>query len=199
MTTRPQRILNPVIKTTERKKITDLTLPKHSGDVLRQMNVRDKKIYCYLLKQKGWTLQSMATELGVTREMVRLYIKFAETQDVYSLEHLEIPDVPVIITERLVHEPMKPDSDVVARLLELQPLAQQVRSSSPKFREEAEEYTALLAKEVARGITVYQLGKALGVTYGAIQFRLTRYGYKPVGNGKTKAYQLIHEQNRKRG
>lgn len=197
--TRPPRKFNLIVKTVEITQKHDLTLPKHTGDVLRQMNVRDKKIYCYLLKQKGWTLQSMANELGITREMIRLYVKSAETDEVYSLEHLDIPDLPVIVIEKVVHEPVKPDSEVVAKLLELQPLAQQVRSSSPNFRKEAEEYTALIAKEVDRGISVYQLAKALGITYSAILFRLTRYGYKPVGTGTSKSYNSIQEQNRNRG
>jgi hypothetical protein len=133
ITTRPRKI-NPVVKTTEKVKNQHLTLPKEVGELLRTLSVRDKKIYCYLLKQKGWTLQSMGDELGVTREMIRLYTKNADLSDTTSVSHLPIPELPVIITERIVHEPIKPDSDVVAKLLELQPLAQQVRSSSPKFR-----------------------------------------------------------------
>jgi predicted transcriptional regulator len=199
MTTRPPRILNPVIKKIEKTKTQHLTLPKEVGEALRSATLRDKKIYCYLLKQKGWTLQSMADELGVTREMIRLHVKGADLTDTTVASYLPLPDLPVIVTERVVHEPIKPDSAIVDRLKELQPLAQKVRSSSPNFRVEAEEYTALIAKEVERGVPVYQLAKALGVTYSALLFRLTRYGYKPVGTGKSKAYNAIHEQNRKRG
>jgi hypothetical protein len=94
---------------------------------------------------------------------------------------------------------IEPSAETLARLLELKPMAMSVRSNSPKFRAEAEEYTRLLdhAHRV-EGVTLYRLAKRLGVTHGAIRFRLARYGYKLPKNASSKVYQPILEQNRVR-
>jgi hypothetical protein len=79
---------------------------------------------------------------------------------------------------------VEPSAETLARLKELQPKAQQVRSTSPRYRQEAEEYTALLNKaHVEEGVSVYRLAKRLGITHSSIRFRLARYGYKPTPTG----------------
>jgi hypothetical protein len=94
------------------------------------------------------------------------------------------------------HVPIEPTPETLARLLKLQPLAQQVRANSPAYRKESEEYTALLdyAHKV-EGVTLYRLAKRLGVTHGAIRFRLVRYGYLET-TGTSTVYKKIVEANR---
>jgi hypothetical protein len=82
-------------------------------------------------------------------------------------------------------------------MLELQPIVKQVRGNSPKYREEAEEYTWLLHKaHNLDGVTLYRLGKRLGITHAAIRFRLARYGYKLAPNATSKTYTAILDKNR---
>jgi predicted transcriptional regulator len=172
-------------------------LPKETGDLLRGLStLAERRAYCRLLVDKGWTLQSIANELFVTREMVRLYTKHEDSDLFEIVSHLPVPDVPVITEQVYVRTWVEIDPQVLKRLKELQPLAQQVRSHSPRYRAEGEEYTRLIAGEIERGVLSWKIAEALGVTHGAINFRMTRYGYKPIGTGKTKAYQPIIASNR---
>lgn len=174
-----------------------LELPKETGDLLRGLStLTERRAYCRLLVEKGWTLQSIANELFITREMVRLYTKHEESDLFEIVSHLPVPDVPVVKEQVYVRTWIEIDPQVLKRLLELQPLAQLVRSHSPRYRAEAEEYTKLIADEIARGVLSWKIAKALGVTHSAINFRMTRYGYKPLGTGKTKAYKAIIGSNR---
>jgi hypothetical protein len=45
-------------------------------------------------------------------------------------------------------------------------------------------------------VTLYRLAKRLGVTHGALRFRLVRYGYKQAISAESKAYTPILQQNR---
>jgi len=174
-----------------------LELPKETGELLRGLStLTERRVYCRLLVEKGWTLQSIANELFITREMVRLYTKHEDSDLVEIVAGLDVPDVPVVTEQIYVRTWVELDPQVLKRLLELKPLAQQVRSHSPRYRAESEEYTKLIADEIARGVLSWTVAKALGVTHSAINFRLTRYGYKPIGTGKTKAYFPIIASNR---
>lgn len=145
------------------------------------------------LRDKNWTLESIAAASGITRERVR---QIAKTPYAPINLGLDLPTPPL--------KPVKPKPTYVeptpatlARLLELQPLAQQVRSNGKKYREEAEEYTALLNHaHTVEGVTLYRLAKRLGVTHGALRFRLVRYGYKTPVNATSKVYTPILLENR---
>jgi hypothetical protein len=72
-----------------------------------------------------------------------------------------------------------------------------VRSNGKKYREEAEEYTKLLNHaHTVEGVTLYRLAKRLGVTHGALRFRLVRYGYKKPVTATSKVYTPILKENR---
>lgn len=180
----------------------DLVLPYEVGKALRDLPIAERKAYCLLLVEGNWTLQSIANELFVHRQTVLDYTRSAEANNpdvLAKVWDLPVPKLPrIVVSEKYVRDIVEIDSDVLKQLIELQPMAQLVRSHSPKYREEAETYTKLLAQEIDRGVTSYQLSKALGITIGAISFRLTRYGYKPLGTGKSKAYNSIIEKNRKK-
>lgn len=171
------------------------TLPsdiKQTFDEIIDNQERDYLITA--LRDKGWTLESIASASGITRERVR-QISGATTA------------IPVGLSETLPEPPLKPEkpkpvyiepsAETLARLLELQPLAQLVRSNGTKYRAEAEEYTALLNHaHVVEGVTLYRLAKRLGVTHGALRFRLVRYGYKTADKATSKVYTPILEKNR---
>jgi hypothetical protein len=149
---------------------------------------------------KGWTLESVGNALDLTRERIRQLESKAKPIDALSILAkpgiYPVPDVPTRTVEVDVVEYVEPSPETLARLLELQPLAQQVRSVSPRFREAAEEYTSLLNyAHTVEGVPLYRLAKRLGVTHGALRFRLVRYGYLAT-SGKSRAYNRIHEKNR---
>lgn len=157
--------------------------------------------YATTLRAEGWTLQSISELFGWTRERVRQVAKATGVATAEILvKHYDLP-VPELPTrpKRVPPTYIEPSAETLARLLELKPMAMSVRSHSPKFREEAEEYTRLLdhAHRV-EGVTLYRLAKRLGVTHGALRFRLARYGYKAPVNASSKVYRPILEQNRVR-
>jgi hypothetical protein len=112
---------------------------------------------------------------------------------------IEIP-APPSKAEREKRTYVEPTPQTLKRLLELQTYAQQVRSNGKKYRAEAEEYTALLNHaRVVEGVTIYRLAKRLGITHGAVRFRLARYGYIQPKSGSSKVYQPIVSDNRALG
>lgn len=162
----------------------------HFNDI--PSNVRDQLIRG--LRFKGWTLEAIASASSLTRERVR---QIASTPSSTSVSlTVEIPEPP-IKPERPRPVYIEPSPATLDRLLELQPYAQQVRSSGKKYRAEAEEYTALLNHaHVNEGVTLYRLAKRLGVTHGALRFRLVRYGYKQPITATSKVYTPIVQENR---
>lgn len=132
----------------------------------------------------------------MTRERVRQINSYDEMATALddSLTVPELPNKP----EKVARVFVEPSPQILERLLELQPLAQQVRSNALRFREEAEEYTALLWESHSKGgVPLYRLAKRLGVTNSAIRFRLIRYGYiTPVVESNSKVYSPINPKNR---
>jgi len=174
-----------------------LTLPSEVADTFA--TITDKRVrnaYITKLRNAGWTLSSIAEVSGVTREGVRQ--RSSKNLDVTLANGLFVPTLPVIeIPDKEPRTFIEPDPIDLARMLELQPIVKQVRGNSPKYREEAEEYTWLLHKaHNLDGVTLYRLGKRLGITHAAIRFRLARYGYKLAPNATSKTYTAILDKNR---
>lgn len=183
--------------------------PTHLVEVYQDVSAGlDKKTlismrrnYAMVLKSAGWTYQTISGLFGVSREAVRQMIA------VHSEDNSEASSREVVESYGLAveHPPTKPEREkkvyaepepeVLARLLELKPLAQQVRSSSPRFREEAEEYTRLVYETHKSGVSLYRLAKRLGVTHSALRFRLVRYGYE-TAEGTSAVYKPIVAKNR---
>ena len=147
------------------------------------------------LCENHWTYEAVATACGITRERVR-QICLAEPTGAPAVILFDIPTPPVkIARSKPVY--IEPKPETLKRLLELQPYAQQVRSYGKDYRQEAEEYTSLLNyAHTVEGVTLYRLAKRLGVTHGALRFRLVRYGYKKTVTATSKFYNPIIEENR---
>jgi hypothetical protein len=170
-------------------------VPQHIADFFKapiDTNTRDNLIRS--LCDKHWTYEAVAAACDITRERVRQVARKAPaTADEFPFE---IPEPP-IKPEREKPAYVEPSPETLKRLLELQPYAQQVRSNGKKYREEAEEYTALLNHaHTVEGVTLYRLAKRLGVTHGALRFRLVRYGYKQPVTAQSKVYTPIVRENR---
>lgn len=157
--------------------------------------------YVKALRMKGWTLQAIAGALGVTRERIRqientaspsLLVHVLSNPGNFPVPELETKEVEVPDTTLIL-----PSEVTLKRLLELQPFAQKVRWDQAEHRAAAEEYTALLwHAHSVEGVTIYRLAKCIGVTHGAIRFRLARYGYLQPKTAKSKAYTPIKDKNR---
>ena len=151
----------------------------------------DRNDYMKALHEVGWTGRAIAVACKMSAERVYQIIAGGSPTRPIPLG-LAIPQPPrKMVKEKLVTTYTEPAPEMLARMRELQPLAQLVRSSSPKYRAEAEEYTYLINEATKQGCTVYRLAKLLGVTHSALAFRLVRYGYRTTTHGQTKAYQPV--------
>lgn len=176
-------------------------LPKEIHNAFSALKGSERDALIKGLVDNHWTYEAVANASGLTRERVR---QIANAVDRLAKEfdfdlNIEIPEPP-IKPEREKPQYVEPSPDTLARLLELQPYAQQVRSNGTKYREEAEEYTALLNHaHTVEGVTLYRLAKRLGVTHGALRFRLVRYGYKKPVTATSKVYDPVIRENRALG
>lgn len=183
--------------TTELRK-TQLILPQDVVAAFEKLgdNLETRNLYAATLRRAGWTLASISKAMGITRERVRQVAEsFGETLPPLP-SHLPIPTPPAKPV-RARKQYTEPDPAKLARLLELQPLAQQNRHNSEEYRQAAEDYTALVWEvHNTDGVTLYRLAKRLGVTHGALRFRLARYGYKLPESGVSKVYTRIDPSHR---
>ena len=183
-----------------------LVLPDNVQLILKSLDGKTDALvrnsYIAALRYAGWTLQSIGDATGVSRERIRQIESTIDLELVRQIKMFpnEFP-IPALPTETVVeykYEAYEPSPETLARLLELQPMAQLVRSHSPKYRVEAEEYVALLWKaHNEEKVTLYRLAKCLGVTHGALRFRLVRYGYMtPSQGGSSRSYRPVMQKNR---
>lgn len=184
-------------ETTEYRK-TQLTLPMGVLDGFSTLadDLETRNLYAAHLRRAGWTLASISKATGITRERVR---QIAESfDDVLPALPTALPvPMPPVKPVKARKTYVEPDPAKLERLLELQPAAQQNRHNSSDNRQAAEDYTALVWEiHNADGVTLYRLAKALGVTHGALRFRLARYGYKLPESGVSKVYARIDPSNR---
>lgn len=181
----------------------NLRLPAEVVDHFDILGQDDRNVYMKALRDRDWTLQSLADVARVSRERVRQIV----SQD-WPSGQLE-DDAPLPTPPERVERVRKPRVQVepsertLARLRELQPLARKVAGNSMTYRAEAEEYAQLLHyAHSVEGVTYYHLAQLLGVTHSAIRSRLIRYGHiVPTGTLKgaedtSRAYRVIKSENR---
>ena len=179
------------------------TLPFVTTTALNLVEDKDMRAaYIYVLRMKGWKLQALADALGLTRERIRqIESKASPALAIHVLADpgsFPVPELDTVEIEVLAPPVyIEPSPEALARLLELKPLAEKVRYDHPQYRKEAEEYSALIWHLYSvDGVTLYRLAKRLGVTHGALRFRLARYGYLLPKTGKSTCYTPIKEKNR---
>lgn len=171
-------------------------LPWEISNQLKFASPADRDNLIRLLHNAGWTLSSISRSIELTRERIRQIASTPIDFDGVAKTDYNIPNPPMY-PEKKVREFVEPSPEILERLLELQPKAMQVRSHATRFREEAEEYTRLIAKaHLEDGVTLYRLAKRMGVTHSALRFRLARYGYKTSDKGQSKVYTPINPKNR---
>ena len=199
MTNEREKVLN--MKTPKGYTKTNAKLPqevyknfKKIGDDLELRNAYIKK-----LRSAFWSLQSIADASGITtRERVRQIVEghYKHLSSSKITVDFYVPELPM----KAVKEPKlptEPSDKTLSKLLELKPIAQKVRSHSPNFRKEAEQYSKLINHAITvEGVSVRHLGKRLGVSPSALRFRMARYGYITNHDGKSVCYQPILRKNR---
>lgn len=126
------------------------------------------------LRNAGWTLQSIAAPLSITRERVRqVALSGAVDHD------LVVPAVPLKPRRERKVWPRLTDAQRT-EIAELSVLAQQVRGWTPvdhPWRVASERLSEALAEARLRGVRFRELAEAAGVSNEAIRFRLGRHGY----------------------
>ena len=175
------------------------TLPEEVVEATKTLagNNAARNSYARALRNQGWSLQSIGDVFDVSRERVRQICSEADDATSASLvSSLPLPTPPLKpVKERKVYA--EPSAESLARLKELQPFAQQVRSHSPRYRKEAEEYSALIYKVYKEeGVSLFRLARYLGVTHGSLRFRLSRYGYITGSKSNSSCYRPILQKNR---
>jgi len=131
--------------------------------------------------RKGWTSTSLAEPLGVTRERVRQRVTATGTNPLPVDDLPDIPDPPRFAEPP--PGPVQPDitDGMAAWLRHMSDTARTVNGITPlddPARGVSEAYTAVLADLYDRGVPARRLADAVGVTKGAIVFRLRRHGYR---------------------
>lgn len=182
-----------------KQKVAHIELPQEVTDNFASLTASNLKNlrndYIVALVTEGWTQVSIAKSSKLSKQMIQIILKTHTA--LLTPPTLVIPPVPKHAPNLSSVVRHMPSPELLERLKELQPLATKVRANSPRYRAEAEEYTRLLNKAVTEeGVTLYRLGKLLGVTHGALVFRLVRYGYK-TSTGTSAVYSKVKESNRK--
>jgi len=169
-------------------------LPIETEKLLKELKSPDRDNLMRLLHNAGWTLSAISRSVDLSRERIR---QICESPiDPSGVADFSIPTPPMYPAKQ-EREFVEPSPEILERLMELKPMAQQVRSHATRFRAEAEEYTRLIAKaHLEDGVTLYRLAKRMGVTHSALRFRLARYGYKTSDKGQSRVYTPINPKNR---
>lgn len=151
-----------------------------------------------LRKEEGWSLESIGQAVGVTREMIRLIVdKLDRTpfQLMLSVASHQVPKRARVA--RVIYRKTPVDPEALKVLKELHATATLLRGKSVKNRTEAEEFTRLIHEQTLLGVSTYTLAKELGLTVGAINLRLIRYGYRKTA-GHSRATTRIKYSTQKK-
>lgn len=163
---------------------------------LRDRELNDQitldQVYGYLLElsNAGWTFRALANAYnGVVIDTVRKPV--VELRD-SGRRWDPIPDAPPIPESprrEAQNRPAQPSAasqtyhvpeEVAERMKKLYRLAKEVRGTTPQDspkREASKELSRMMATEKDAGASFVEIGKAVGMSWSAVKFRLGRYGY----------------------
>lgn len=170
----------------------DVELPDYVRAAFKGLSIEDRIEYFKRLYKLGWTLRNIGKASGISREYVRRLIDSNRYKDFNPdvVDSLPTPEKPVRLVKVFKHVPIVPDEITVQKLKELHDKAKLIRGPGVLYRDEAEQFGAMLNDLINQGYSSYQISKALGLTHAAINHRLVRYGYKQ-SNGKSKVYRKL--------
>lgn len=161
-------------------------VPDGFAETLRSLRrTRDRRLAMTLrlAAQEGWTYVALAQPLGITRERVRQLANGATGH----ANGVDIPPPPYRPDPEPKPAPPPPPpalgKDEVGHLRRMWKKVKTVNGATPvdhPLRELSQQFTGELAAAHDRGVSVYMLAKQLGVSHGAIRFRLGRHGHLPL-------------------
>ena len=151
-----------------------------------------------LRKEEGWSLESIGQAVGVTREMIRLIVDKLDQAPFQLMLSVASHPVPKRArVARVVYRKTPIDPEALKVLKELHATATLLRGKSVKNRKEAEEFTRLIHEQTLLGVSTYTIAKELGLTVGAINLRVVRYGYRKTA-GQSRALTRIKYPTQKK-
>lgn len=139
-------------------------------------------------RDAGWTLQSLANALGMTRERMRQILEPVKAADYPPPPPGTIPAVPVKPARPVKPPPPQLTGEQAAQLRDLNRQANVRGKMSPDRPEVAA--ARLLAQTLhnyrKQGYRLAHLAEAMGVTAEAVHFRLGRWGFGPLAPTQRK-------------
>ncbi len=151
-----------------------------------------------LRKEEGWSLESIGQAVGVTREMIRLIVDKLDREPFQLMLSVASQPVPKRARiKKVVYRKTPVDPEALKVLKELHATATLLRGKGSKNRTEAEEFTRLINEQTLLGVSTYTIAKELGLTVGAINLRLIRYGYRKTA-GHSRATTRIKYSTQKK-
>ncbi|HZM83815.1 MAG TPA: hypothetical protein VFC19_49485 [Candidatus Limnocylindrales bacterium] len=126
-------------------------------------------------RRRGWTLVSLGNALGVSRERVR---QWAETADINQPITLEIPDLPPKPEPyKHVIPTLTPQQVEQLRDLRHKAMAMGCKDANHPAIAAGHEFAVMVNGYVAAGHRLRDIARELGITSGALRFRLGRWGF----------------------
>lgn len=126
-----------------------------------------------VLRTKGWSITELKLLYRCTGEEIKAELAIPLIENIVTNYGL-----PIHVIARGQQKPPIPP-DILARMLDLQPLAQVARG---KNRNESIEYTRLVYDTWKSGVPLYQISRILGVSASNLTHRLIRHGYKQIAS-----------------
>lgn len=141
---------------------------------MRSVHDLDLNNYIATLRHVGWTLQSIATPLNITRERVRQRAALGAVDfDLVVPRPPRQPEPKRKVWPRL-------SAEAIAEIQALMPLAVRVRGNTPighPNRVASECLSEIFAEARIRGVRIREIAEAAGLTGYAVRARLARHGY----------------------
>jgi site-specific recombinase XerD len=173
-------------------------LPQEVIEALTSLSRKEQYRYIYNLKKAGWTYNSFARLLGVTREAVRCGVDANHAKDFPHVETLPVPSPPTYKSKPPTFRNEEVDEETLSRLKELHEKARLVRYNHKHYRDEAEIFTKMIYDLYLQGYSLSTIGNQLGLNpksgSRALYFRLVRYGYLETKGTSHALRKVIHRK-----
>lgn len=135
----------------------------------------------HVARLNGWTCQSMAQALGVSRQAIEQAASRASFRASDQLPEVPLPPRKPEPEPKPVRPRLLVGDELASQLREMQRVAATVNGATPADAPERAvsiRFTAMLQALIEQGVTLYHLAQVLGVQYNALTSRLARHGYR---------------------
>jgi lambda repressor-like predicted transcriptional regulator len=160
------------------------TLPADFATLLRQMRAaRDPRFAATLIvaRMNGWTCQSLATALGVSRQAVDQLVARNSITAPGRIPEIPLPPVKPQPETKPPRRRLLVNEELAEELRRMQRIAANVNGATPADAPEravSVEFTAMLNALHEQGVSLKHLAKTLGVRFNSVASRLARHGYR---------------------